>query len=291
MSNSNIISLLNNRDKQILIHIYKFRGLTFEQILNTLYSNNGSPKKEYCRKRISLLKKYELIEKVDYPSHSFYFLTTRGAILVKNLLNLSIDIDLKTKRGYSENYFMASELKFKQPLAEHQYYLNEFVLNFCNLELPIDYKFYSEKNVCKLFDYARPDAVIETDNMYYCLEMDMGTERINKLNNKWTTYRDLLMSSSFSKIRKPITILFFIKSNNINHREKICIDTFYSSLFDLISDDFNLYTGDIDHCFNKLIESIKIQLIADTSIQDSMSFKNYQKKRNYIISFFINIYW
>ena len=273
MANIKKFHNLRNADKSILQLIYKFRGLTFEQICEQIFTEDETVHLSYCKQRISFLKKNDYINKVSYSKNSFYFLTTLGASYIKNMLNLGLVYDNSKKHTEKRTCFTANELFFKESIAEHQYHLNSFVLSFMNLNLPIEYNVFLDKEVCYISEDVKPDGIIETNDTLFFLEMDMGTERKIALNKKWSHYRNYL--HTVQSFNKKIVVLFFIQCQNIEGRKKLCMSTCYNSLFDLISDSFNIYFGSTKSCLQILKDSIMTSLVDDNSIQNAFFTQNF----------------
>lgn len=61
----------------------------------------------------------------------------------------------------------------------------------------------------KASDFMMPDGMLNLPNYFVLLEMDMGTETLQRLRQKWDSYRLFLNSPGSFYQGKPI-VMFFI---------------------------------------------------------------------------------
>lgn len=270
----------HNKKEQVLEAIYTFRGLTKDQLIPLIFTDDDKiSHKEYCRTLLIKMKREELIFSEKYGDKYFYFLTTKGINIIKNIYGLGYVLS-NDKKGYKKNYYTSSELFFKERISNHQYYLNNFIIDFIRQYPSSHYKLISDKEIHFYTDYVKPDSILEFDDCYVFLEMDMGTENGRKLNSKWSQYRDFLNSSKYFSNPKKILVLFFIKCKNIDSRTLFCFHSCFSDLYDKFDDNFIIYFGSMEKCFNilSLINNKKLSSVRINDIIKIFQNKGYENK-------------
>lgn len=276
-------------EKEILIELYNFRGLTSEQIV-CLFSIKDY-KASYVRRRLTELVNSGYVTRERYDK-LFYFLTSRGIKFIKSELHLNYTIQ-NNKYGEKKEYYYAFEMKFKRNISNHQYFLNNFIIDFRKKHKDENINIIYDKQIVFYTDFAKPDGIIETEDTIYFLEMDMNTETKNLLNKKWENYRRFYNSEMVKGNGKKIVVLFFIEpsicsSVTIQNRQFLVYQTIYSSLFDIISNRFNIYVGTPSSCLtvvNNLIYKTYTPIIKFFE-ECGYKQKNYDFLNNNDLSFF-----
>lgn len=214
--------------------IYRYRCLSEKQILNFVYQDGGN-------ERLKNLVANKLVEAVKYqPENNVYFLTTLGVGCTEAIYSNVLQSLYGTER---KTLLKASDLKIKEQNINHQIHLNEFVLQFAkSFQGVIDYKYYDEKFMPKASDFMMPDGMLDLPNCFVLLEMDMGTETIQRLRQKWDSYRLFLNSPGSFFQRKPIVMFFILDGvKNIELRRRNIMSCILEYLSDRINGQFEVY--------------------------------------------------
>ena len=247
---------MDEEDGKALLAIYRYRCLSESQILNFVYHNDGD-------ERLKNLLANGLVESVKYqPANNVYFLTTLGVGCTEAIYSDVLQSLYGTER---KTILKAGELKIKEQNINHQIHLNEFVLQFVtSFHGVIDYKYYDEKFMPKASDFMMPDGMLDLPNYFVLLEMDMGTETLQRLRQKWDSYRLFLNSPGSFYQGKPIVMFFILDGvKNIELRRRNIMSCILEYLSDRIDGQFEVY---IDSAEN-LQEVIKSKLINTNNIK------------------------
>lgn len=244
-----VMSEYSDRDFQALLSIYNYRCLSMNQLFNLHYRYSGKKEvsTEYLRKKLIKMKKDNLIEEsrtVGKKTPTVYFLTNDGIQAVKMYFNLSNNIYDAKKRIHERGYYTYSEIKVSDRFIPHQYNLNDFALmatDFLKTK-KVNYSYVDERHVSQTYG-IRPDGILSTLGLDIFLEMDMGTESLAQLKEKWNHYRSYLGSQSYIDNGKKI-IIFFICYNKgrINDRINIIKDSLNEHFIDCLK-EIEVYVG------------------------------------------------
>jgi len=245
-----VMEKYTQRDFEALRSIYDFRCLSMSQLFELHYKKSGNKEvtSEYLRKKIIKLKQDNLIEYSQSMNKSIptvYFLTSDGIKAVKIYFNFPNNIYDTEKRIHERGYFTYSEIKIANRFIAHQHNLNEFALNGINLinENNITYSYFDERHVANTYG-IRPDGVLSTLGLDLFLEMDMGTESINQLKEKWNHYRSYVNSQSYANNGKKVIILFICNNKGrINDRVNLIKNSINEHFIDCLKDKIEIYVG------------------------------------------------
>jgi hypothetical protein len=203
---------------------------------------------EYLRKKIIKLKKDDLIEDVQHVNKNIptvYFLTNDGIKAVKIYFNLPNNIYDSEKRIYQRGYFTYSEIKIANRFIPHQYNLNQFALNAIDLikEHELPYTYSDERHISQAYG-IRPDGILTIPGVDLFLEMDMGTESVNQLKEKWNHYRSYVNSQSYADNPNKTVILFICNNRGrINDRINLIKNSVNENFIDCLKDKIDIYIG------------------------------------------------
>ena len=244
-----VMNEYSDRDFHALLSIYNFRCLSMNQLFDLHYRFSGKREvtPEYLRKKIIKMKKDNLIEEsrlVSKKTPSVYFLTNDGIQAVKMYFNLSNNIYDTKKRIHERGYYTYSEIKVADRFIPHQYNLNQFALTATDYlkTKDINYSYVDERHVSQTYG-IRPDGILSTLGLDIFLEMDMGTESLSQLKEKWNHYRSYINSQSYIDNGKKI-IIFFICYNKgkINERIKVIKNSLNEHFIDCLK-EIEVYVG------------------------------------------------
>lgn len=244
-----VMSEYSDRDFQALLSIYNYRCLSMNQLFNLHYRYSGKKEvsTEYLRKKLIKMKKDNLIEEsrtVGKKTPTVYFLTNDGIQAVKMYFNLSNNIYDAKKRIHERGYYTYSEIKVSDRFIPHQYNLNDFALTATDFlkSKNVNYSYVDERHVSQTYG-IRPDGILSTLGLDIFLEMDMGTESLSQLKEKWNHYRSYLGSQSYIDNGKKV-IVFFICYNKgrINDRINIIKDSLNEHFIDCLK-EIEVYIG------------------------------------------------
>ena len=244
-----VMSEYSDRDFQALLSIYNYRCLSMNQLFNLHYRYSGKKEvsTEYLRKKLIKMKKDNLIEEsrtVGKKTPTVYFLTNDGIQAVKMYFNLSNNIYDAKKRIHERGYYTYSEIKVSDRFIPHQYNLNDFALTATDFlkSKNVNYSYVDERHVSQTYG-IRPDGILSTLGLDIFLEMDMGTESLSQLKEKWNHYRSYLGSQSYIDNGKKV-IVFFICYNKgrINDRINIIKDSLNEHFIDCLK-EIEVYVG------------------------------------------------
>ena len=244
-----VMSEYSDRDFQALLSIYNYRCLSMNQLFNLHYRYSGKKEvsTEYLRKKLIKMKKDNLIEEsrtVGKKTPTVYFLTNDGIQAVKMYFNLSNNIYDAKKRIHERGYYTYSEIKVSDRFIPHQYNLNDFALTATDFlkSKNVNYSYVDERHVSQTYG-IRPDGILSTLGLDIFLEMDMVTESLSQLKEKWNHYRSYLGSQSYIDNGKKV-IVFFICYNKgrINDRINIIKDSLNEHFIDCLK-EIEVYIG------------------------------------------------
>lgn len=280
-----VIEMMNDftqRDYDALKSIYDFRCLSFDQLFNRHYrfSEDGTEVTNgYFRKKILEFERKGLVEKVEsYNVEPVYFLTRDGVTFVKNAFNFPNNVYDSRKQLHVQGYLTSSELSIAPTFISHQYHLNQFVLDFLNRFKDIkNYRYQDEKHI-KNYVGIRPDAILRMLDIDFFLEMDMGTEDIRHLREKWRNYRRFIQSNEFAMKEHKIIVFFIIEGVNpdqIGARKDLIKRTIYEEVYDLLDKDMEIYVDTKDHLLDivetKIFPSEKGNYINHTIVKNTLN--------------------
>ncbi|MFF2531569.1 replication-relaxation family protein [Brevibacillus sp. NPDC058079] len=239
---------LSLRDVDTLMSIYQFRCLNEKQIYQ-LHFQQMTPIDEALSKdltisRIQELLSLELIKEVEYlGGERVYFLTPSGVEVIRHYFELPTNVLDAQKKVVKRGYYRASELEIYPKNINHQIHLNQFVIDFQQLKLDINYKYFDEKHVSQ-YTNIRPDGMISLLDTDFFLEMDMATESKKQLYEKWENYRKFLTSREYAYREKRIVVLFIVEgTSRIKERIDLIKYTIYERLLDVLDSEFEIYVG------------------------------------------------
>lgn len=263
-----LLTELTQRDFDALKSIYDFRCLSFDQIFEKHYKyskhKKGIVSPDYFRKKMLKFKEANIIEEVQgTKTPTVYFLSSEGIKLIKEAFDFPNNIYDIEKRMHKRGYLKYSELTIADRFIPHQYNLNQFVLDVSNIFKDTPIKYSDEKHI-KEFVGIRPDGILTMYDVDFFLEMDMGTENINQLNEKWDNYRRFVNSNEFAFKERKIVILFIVEGiKKINQRINLIKNTLNERFLDLIDKDIEIYVNTRDNLVRSLQEKIIPQTKGD----------------------------
>ncbi|PLS19692.1 hypothetical protein CVD28_04575 [Bacillus sp. M6-12] len=267
-----ILKSLSQRDVEALKSIYLYRCLTMNQLYQLHYSksllNNELVSDDIAKKKIGELLNFGLIEEVERISKVIfgepdpvYFLTPLGIEVIRYCFDLPTNIYDAKKQVVKRGYYRASELKIYPKNINHQVHLNQFVIDFAQLNLDIGWKYYDEKYVSQ-FTSIRPDGMLTILDTDFFIEMDMATESKKQLLEKWENYRNFINSREYAYKERKIVVLFVCENTTrIKERTDLVKYTIYERIVDTIDADFDIYVGSREELLtllsDKMIPALK----------------------------------
>lgn len=268
----NIFKSLASRDIEALRSIYDHRCLTTSQIYEAHYMESQKTgavvSDDYCRKKVREFLQGGIIRKEDYLGNEVYFLTSDGIDIVRHAYNLPVNIYDHDRRVVRRGYYTAKELEVFPKYINHQINLNQFVLDFKKVDIPVPWKYYDEKHVSQ-YSGIRPDGLISMLDIDFFLEMDMSTESKKQLFDKWDNYRNFLASREYAFKERRIVVLFIVENSTrslnqdeerlkekIKNRISLVRYTIFERLLDQMSPDFEIYVGSKDEIVSLIKEKI-----------------------------------
>lgn len=128
-----------------------------------------------------------------------------------------------------------------------------------------------------------PDAVIELQDCFLFLEMDMGTEFTNRLEQKWNSYRSFLNYPSDFYRKKPVIVLFILEGiKRPEARSNIITAGLFRHIGDRINGNFEVYVNVPE----ALHEVIKTRLFHLESKQNAPIYSDLRKNHSFLLSRF-----
>ena len=250
------LAKLTERDYEALLSIYNFRCLSYEQIYELHYKYSKKPGKEneinseaYSKRKIKTFINLELITEMyvlDKNVPILYQLTMRGINLLKKQYAWPDNIYDEKGKQHQKGYLIESELNIKEKFATHQYNLNCFALRLMD-SFKDNYFLYEDERHINSFVGIRPDGIFTLNNTVYFLEMDMGTENVKQLQEKWDHYREFMNSNEYLFRERRIVILFIVDGIvKITQRINLIKETVNKHFIDCFSNDIELYINTAD---------------------------------------------
>lgn len=273
---------LTRIDFDMLKLVYNMRALTIRQIYDKLYVDKMSI--EQFINRLKELEKENIIKIIPFIGNYAIIIEDAGYKILKDtmLVRELLDDNNKNKKGYN-----TLKENLLQPKAiNHQIHLNEFVLQFEDTikSLPIDipYEYFDEKNASK-YVYMRPDGLLTTklgkNRIDFFLEMDMATESLKQLEEKWARYKNFINSKYFYNSKERIVVLFILaNTDKIEARRRLVLKSILKSFEDFNS-RFDIYIGEKNEllklAFNLILNKpdkrfFMKNLLSDKGIESNM---------------------
>lgn len=231
----------DSRKTSILVKLYKYRGITIEQLYYSLHpqqleSNFASTEGaiqpsirtplKTLRKHMNDLEEIGLIEHVNHGRRTkFYYLTKEGLEFTKNVLDIPVEY---IGSGFNDDYGDFEYEKYKPPLSRlvHHLLLTDFFLH-CERVTSItpdvdlnyrDNRYAHVQYVVKKNElindtkeanaHFRPDAEIIIDGKRYYIEIDTASERSDHLRKKFEGYARFFSSTGDESRSLPNGIIF-----------------------------------------------------------------------------------
>lgn len=299
-----------SRKLQLLIQMYKYRGITCEQLYYSLepkemdggysYTNPIKPSVrnplKTIRKHLNDLEDYGLVEHVSFGKRTnLYFLTKEGLERTKNLLDIPLDhIGL----GFSDDYGDFDYDRYKPPLSrlEHHLLLIDFFLHCERLRaitpnISLDYRdnryahvqYTAKKN--ELFSestkegnsHFRPDAEIILDGKRYYVEIDTASERSDHLRKKFEGYHRFLSTTTDHPSSLPNGIIFVSEAKQRG-------DYGLRRRWQTLSNAFNEHLGEYSPIINlksTSITEVEQILLNESAVQKETRFNNFKNLIKY----------
>ncbi|MBP1308759.1 hypothetical protein JOD82_001779 [Paenibacillus sp. 1182] len=239
---------LSTSNVDTLMSIYSFRCLNDNQIYQIHFQHvtpiNEKLSRELAKACIHDLLSFELIKEVKYKGEEHvYFLTPSGIEVIRHFFELPTNIYDAQKKVVKRGYYRASELEIYPKNINHQAHLNQFVIDFQQLKLDVNCKYFDEKHVSQ-YTSIRPDGMLSLLDTDFFLEMDMATESKKQLFEKWENYRNFLTSREYAYREKRIIVLFIVEgTSKIKERINLIKYTIYERLLDVLDDEFEIFVG------------------------------------------------
>ena len=250
-ADANLLAQLSEEDKQALLSIYCHRCMDVSLLSLSIYHDIDSAQNA-VDKMVSLW----FLETVDYNARfPALFLTTLGVSAIKTLFDA--ELHRRYDRGGRDFRFrLAAELKMNPKVISHQMHLNAFETNlFLYAGNETAYCYWDEKMMPPASEFMMPDGMVELDNYYLFLEMDMGTEDQKRLAQKWDSYRMFLNSPGSFYKGKPIVMLFILEGmSKPNVRKKNVTEILLRHLAERIDGKFEVFI-DIPTVLHQIIQS------------------------------------
>lgn len=249
---------LIKKEHIILSKVYQLRVMTYPQIFTYIVKDSTE---NYCSKLVKNLVSNNYLEKTGTRKTNFkYYITNKGISYLRD--NGIYTIGSSELQTYSK-FLTAEQIRISDKVSNHQLALNDFVLSYEQTS-PSDFIYYDEKYVSNIFNNIRPDGLIKTDDAYYFLELDMNTERKNRLIQKWESYRLFFRSYDADKFGENIKVLFIIEGNTKvqEKRSNELSKYIYDNLYTYISDKINFYIGSKQELFDNAIYHTDEDIVA-----------------------------
>ena len=247
--NKQMVAEMSEGDKATIFSLYLHRCLTPSLITKHIYPCDGIPE-EIANHRLDAMILDHLIEPVPYGgSEDALFLTQRG---VRTVVSLFGDRLKELYKPGIQNVTLPTclDLKMHPANINHQMNLNQFGLEFEEYARgEIEYTYYDEKFMPPASDFIMPDGMIVLPDRLLFLEMDMGTERIKRLAQKWNSYRMFLNSPKVFYEKKPITMFFLLSGiKRLSYRQKSVMCSLMTYLNGRVDGYFEAYIETPEMC-------------------------------------------
>lgn len=178
---------VSQKQKEILILLYRYRGLSNEHLRKLLYSYSKSDKsgqKANVSRLTKQLRENKYIQTASWYPHTKHYihsLTKKGV----DFLRQEIEINPSNPFVGFHNIFGDFEASLlKPPIGKHHLMLVDFISDYPNIQLRNNLYSAQKYENKKL----RPDAEILFKNNFYAVEVDTGTERYEQLLEKFQNY-------------------------------------------------------------------------------------------------------
>lgn len=236
-----MVSGMSDGDMNALLSLYLHRCLTPELIVKYPYSCDEISS-ESADLRLNAMILDKLIEVVSYGENKeALFLTSFGVKTVTGLY--SEQLMRLYKPGSGKKLPSYWDLKMHPANINHQIHLNRFGLEFERYARGlIEYEYYDEKFMPPASDFMMPDGMISLPDRLLFLEMDMGTESIKRLAQKWDSYRMFLNSPKAYYQDRPITMFFILDGiRKLSLRQKTTTRSLMTYLGGRVNRNFEAY--------------------------------------------------
>lgn len=241
------------REFELLKTLYLHRCLSFDQIFEHFFKSERSPTSTYCTKRLTFLVNKKILEKVSFEGSSVYFLTKFGVEFVCVKFQLPSNVYDVKKNVVKRGYFRASELRLRYKNIRHQLHLNAFALE-TRRRISGEFSYYDEKHLVH-YRNIRPDGLISALDTDFFIEIDMGTETIAQLKQKWSNYRNFLLTNDFLFKEKKIVVLFVVEGViNVEQRTNLIKKTLAEAIPDCFKNGFDIFVGVKNEMINVIDE-------------------------------------
>lgn len=251
-----VSSTIRDVDKDLLICLYKMRCLNIDMAFRFFYSK-VKPFMPYCKDSLYLLEEYGLIEfeQKDCVEPDVFFLTTLGIKYVTTHIDAARSGIKKEvwdeKTGAMVNVVKSRhQLLMSGKIMNHQLSLNYFVLEYMEFadEHKIDYEYYDLIYAPKCSERMMPDGVLVLKDRIVLIEMDTGTERRRRLNERWESYRSFFARPEPFYNELPVTVLFILENiSDSTARHNSFVKTICESgLISDITDNVEFYAVGLD---------------------------------------------
>ena len=247
--NEQMVTGMSEGDKATILSLYLHRCLTPSLIIKHLYPCDGVPE-EIANHRLNAMILDHLIEPIPYGgSEDALFLTQIG---VRTAVSLFGDRLKELYKPGTQNVTLPTclDLKMHPANINHQMHLNQFGLEFEEYAREeIEYTYYDEKFMPPASDFIMPDGMIVLPDRLLFLEMDMGTERVKRLAQKWNSYRMFLNSPKAFYEKKPITMFFLLAGiKRLSYRQKSVMCSLMTYLNGRVDGQFEAYIETPEMC-------------------------------------------
>lgn len=239
----------------ILMIIYKFRGLTVEQLVRELCRQLNKPFTKTIKyntyKNLKSLEQSKYIVKDTIRLHrsiDFIYLSEHGTERVAEHLDI---LPYYTGTGWNDDHGDFPYAIQKPPKSLHHILLTDVLLEFQKLKAlytdgQLDYR--DNRYCARLYNWEgkqyvfRPDAAIRINGEIFLIEIDRGTEYLEKLKEKFEGYHRYFRYLKQSDEPIPCGVIFVSDKeteNGFNRRWALIQQAFYSQMSEWYT-NFNL---------------------------------------------------
>jgi DNA-binding MarR family transcriptional regulator len=260
---------ITNREMHILTIVYKFRGVTIEQLVRQLCLELNRPFSKTIKyntyKNLNSLDKsrYIITDNIRlHRSMDFIYLTEHGIEKVAEHLGI---MPYHTGSGWNEDYGDFPFPLQKPPKSLHHVLLTEALLELQKLKaLYPDWQLdYRDNRYCaQMYDWQgeqyvfRPDASFRIGGDIFFVEVDRGTEFLEKLKEKFEGYHRYFNFLKRNDEPIPCGVIFVSdkeNKNDFNRRWALIQQAFYSEMSQWYT-NFNLMAcNDISDIKNMIV--------------------------------------
>ena len=229
-----------------------------------MYYGKESPKVTYAAWHLKKLVGRGFLTPITYgASQTGYFLTSAGIYLAKRLFAIPSTYLPEAPRRCLDYTWRAGDLKMHPSKLNHQEHLNTFAIKFAQAADGMGWAYFDEKFVPDKKIYstrARADALAEMQSISLYFELDMNTERLLNLCEKWIGYRTLCASNEFLDAleQKPAAILFILDNDpKPDMRRKTVLKSLEQSGFlGWLGPNLDFYLGSADEILETTFQHI-----------------------------------